>query len=119
MIYNIYEKAQAEKVKTMQSIGASIAHELRTPLRSILSGVSGIEKFLPTLLHGYDLAKKEQLGVETINPYQMQLLHLLEFYLLLKLNHFHCLIKYIQSFHLLLFLELLFYNLNHFYLLFQ
>jgi two-component system CAI-1 autoinducer sensor kinase/phosphatase CqsS len=69
------EKIKEEKTKIMQSIGASIAHELRTPLRSMISGVSGIEKFLPALLNGYDLAKKANLVTTVIGPQQIELLH--------------------------------------------
>ncbi len=68
-------KIEEEKFKMMQSIGASIAHELRTPLRSIISGVSGIEKYLPTLLDAYDLAKRSGLAVQVIKPQQLELLN--------------------------------------------
>ena len=68
------ERTKEEKVKMMQSIGASIAHELRTPLRSVVSGVSGIEKFLPVLLKSYDLANKAGLVTEVIRPQQIELL---------------------------------------------
>ncbi len=69
------EKTKEEKVKMMQVVGASIAHELRTPLRSIVSGVSGIEKFLPALLKGYDLAREAGLPVEMVRPHQLELLN--------------------------------------------
>lgn len=68
------EKTKEEKIKTMQSIGASIAHELRTPLRSIMSGVSGIEKFLPVLLENNELARKHNLPGKIIRPHQLKLL---------------------------------------------
>jgi signal transduction histidine kinase len=68
------EKAKEEKSKVMQSIGISMAHELRTPLRSIMSGVSGVEKFLPVLLENYDLARKANLSTKVIKPQQIQLL---------------------------------------------
>ena len=71
----IKEKAKEDKIKAVQSIGASIAHELRTPLRSIISGVSGIEKFLPILLHGYELAKNASLLTKPIRSQQIELLH--------------------------------------------
>ena len=69
------EKSKEEKIKIMQSIGASIAHELRTPLRSIASGTSGIKKFLPPLLKGYIAAEKSNLLDESIKPQQIKLLH--------------------------------------------
>lgn len=68
------EKANEEKIKIMQSIGASIAHELRTPIRSMISGVIGIEKFLPVLLENYDLARKNNLPAKVIKPQQIELL---------------------------------------------
>ncbi|OGT08498.1 MAG: hypothetical protein A2V89_04750 [Gammaproteobacteria bacterium RBG_16_37_9] len=69
------EKVKENKVKVMQSIGASVAHELRTPLRSIISGVQGIEKFLPVLLKSYDSARGAGLVTEVIRPQQIELLH--------------------------------------------
>ncbi|EKE01609.1 MAG: seriplasmic sensor signal transduction histidine kinase [uncultured bacterium] len=69
------EKAKENEAKAMQSVGASVAHELRTPLRSIISGVTGIERFLPTLLDAYDLAKKSDLPVKNIKPRHIELLH--------------------------------------------
>jgi signal transduction histidine kinase len=71
----VREKAKEDKAKAMQSIGASIAHELRTPMLSIISGVSGIEKNLPALLEGYDLARKYNLPIRVIQPHQVELLH--------------------------------------------
>lgn len=68
------EKANEEKVKVMQSLGASIAHELRTPLRSIITGVHGIENLLPVLLKSYDVANNANLLTEVIKPQQIELL---------------------------------------------
>ena len=68
------EKAKEGKIKAMQSIGASIAHELRTPLRSMISGVSGIEKFLPILLENYDAARNANIPGRVIRPHQIELL---------------------------------------------
>jgi signal transduction histidine kinase len=69
------KKTKEAKVKTMQLVGASVAHELRTPIRSIISGVSGIEKFLPALLEGYELARNANLITKVIRSQQIELLH--------------------------------------------
>lgn len=68
------EKAQEEKIRIMQLIGASIAHELRTPLRAIASGIAGIERLLPILLKSYHLAHETGLLTEVIKPQQVELL---------------------------------------------
>jgi signal transduction histidine kinase len=43
-------KTQLEKTST---IASSIAHEVRTPLLSILGSIKGIERFMPSLLNSY------------------------------------------------------------------
>ncbi len=57
-----------EKLKAIKSIGASIAHELRTPLASIHSGIAGAKTYLPRLIEGYALAKNNNLPVTYIRP---------------------------------------------------
>lgn len=64
-----------EKNDAIRSIGAGVAHELRTPIRSIISGANGLEKYLPTLIQAYNLAKEKGLPVQTIYPHQLDLLH--------------------------------------------
>ncbi|MBN1684101.1 MAG: PAS domain-containing protein [Gammaproteobacteria bacterium] len=71
----IREKAQEERIKTMESIGAAIAHELRTPLRAIDAGTSGINNYLPKLIYGYQLAKKAGLPVTTIQSRHIKALN--------------------------------------------
>ncbi len=63
-----------EKLKAMKSIGASIAHELRTPIASINSGIGGVKKYLPKLLIGYKLAKDKNLPVPSIRSDHYELL---------------------------------------------
>jgi signal transduction histidine kinase len=46
----------AEKMQVMQSLSASIAHEMRTPLAGIRAGISGFEEYLPPLLAAYEYA---------------------------------------------------------------
>lgn len=55
-----------QKLQTIKTIGASIAHELRTPLRTIASAASGIKNYLPILMDSYKLAKEEKLPIKTI-----------------------------------------------------
>lgn len=59
-------KAQAT-AESLQLIGSSIAHELRTPLSTITSQVIGIKKTLPTLQHSYEIARDAGLPVKRLN----------------------------------------------------
>jgi|GEM_PF-1131886 len=70
----IREEVQEEKIKTAQSLGGAVAHELRTPLRSITSTISGISKFLPRLIESYQLACRAKLPVENIQPRHLAIL---------------------------------------------
>jgi PAS domain S-box-containing protein len=64
----IKNKILEEQEETTRLLAASIAHELRTPLRAIESGSDGIEKFLPILLESYKKAKASGLEVPYIAP---------------------------------------------------
>jgi signal transduction histidine kinase len=55
-----------EKLGTMLTAASNIAHELRTPLLGIKSGVVGLQQYLPVLVQAYQLAKENNLKVETI-----------------------------------------------------
>ncbi len=68
------ERAQLEKLHLLQTIGASIAHELRTPLLTISSGATGVKQYFPALLHAYKEAQAKQLPIETIRPQHLQIL---------------------------------------------
>ena len=50
----------------MLATAGSIAHELRTPLLGIRAGASGLAKYLPTLIEGYQLAQQHGLSVAAI-----------------------------------------------------
>lgn len=63
-----------EKNNAIKAIGAGIAHELRTPIRSIISCANGLEKYFPTLIHAYNLAREKGYPLETIYPHQLELL---------------------------------------------
>jgi len=62
------------KLQAMKAIGASVAHELRTPLASIYAGLEGVKRYLPKLLEGYELAKQQALSVPYIRPDHFKLL---------------------------------------------
>lgn len=58
------EKDLAQKTSSfMQLITGAMAHELRTPLRTISSGALGLKKYLPSLIQAYELAKTANLDV--------------------------------------------------------
>lgn len=62
------QKEQAVKTSNMMELLAgTIAHELRTPLRSIGSGAAGIKRFLPLLLQAYQKAQVAGLEVPRIS----------------------------------------------------
>jgi signal transduction histidine kinase len=60
------ERIRIEQERAMLATAGSIAHELRTPLLSIRSGAAGLANYLPTLVHGYRLAREYQLPVPAI-----------------------------------------------------
>lgn len=66
------EKLADEKVQSMKLIATSIAHELRTPLRAIDAGASGLQKYLPPLLAGYDMAKQQNLDIPKLPQHTLQ-----------------------------------------------
>ncbi|MGB0712376.1 MAG: ATP-binding protein [Gammaproteobacteria bacterium] len=52
--------------QTMLEVAANIAHEMRTPLSSVRSAVSGIRRHLPALIAGYRAAVDANLDVEPL-----------------------------------------------------
>ncbi len=66
------QRIEQEKIQVMRSLSASIAHELRTPLRTINSSIEGVKHFLPQLLQSYELAKRNDLPVDYISPLQYE-----------------------------------------------
>lgn len=56
-----------QKLNTIATIGESIAHELRTPLRVISSAASGLNKYLPQLIETYTIAKTNNLPIPAIS----------------------------------------------------
>lgn len=61
------ENVAKEKLIAIKSISASIAHELRTPFRTISAVNAGIKKYLPRLLETYILAKEAHLPIPVIS----------------------------------------------------
>lgn len=68
------EKLQTteNKLKGMTLVASSIAHELRTPLRTIEAGAQNISNYLPPLISAYKQAKQAELEIESINPLHYQ-----------------------------------------------
>ncbi len=66
--------SEKDKIQTMKSLAANIAHELRTPLAAIQAGVKGISKYYGKLLEGYELAKQHDLPVKYIGQEHLELL---------------------------------------------
>lgn len=60
------ERLEQAKFQAMAAIGGNIAHELRTPLRAINSGVSGIKQYFPTLISSYQIASKVDPNLQKI-----------------------------------------------------
>ncbi|MGB8338370.1 MAG: HAMP domain-containing sensor histidine kinase [Burkholderiales bacterium] len=60
------EMIKQERLSGMLATANDVAHELRTPLLGIKSVALGLNKHLPILLNGYELAKQHQLPVGVI-----------------------------------------------------
>lgn len=54
------------------AVAATVAHEVRTPLVSIRMQAKGMDKYLPALMHGYQLAVEHGLCEPTIQPVAMK-----------------------------------------------
>lgn len=65
---------EKEKLEAMQSLGATVAHELRTPLGALKASIHGIERYLPNLIDAYQAAKKTNIVTTTIKPDHFQIL---------------------------------------------
>ncbi len=49
---------QKERMDAMLAISRTIAHELRTPLLGIRSGIGGLQRYVPRLVEGYEIARR-------------------------------------------------------------
>ncbi len=71
-ICNFYVKrniAVNDRLQAMFSAGTNIAHELRTPLAGLRSGVEGIKNILPALINAYKKADESGLEIEKLNSH--------------------------------------------------
>ncbi len=57
-----------KQLKALKALGASIAHELRTPLSTINAGAQGAADIIPKLVSSHQLAQQSNLPVPTIRP---------------------------------------------------
>lgn len=64
----LQNKVLEEQEQVTRLLAASMAHELRTPLRAIESSAEGIAKFLPILVEAYKKAREANLDVPYIAP---------------------------------------------------
>lgn len=58
----------AEKRQAMYQLAGNIAHELRTPLMSILAAAKGTGNYMPVLVEAYRIACQYDKTLETIRP---------------------------------------------------
>jgi len=66
--FRAYEQALLrERRRSMLLVASHIAHEMRTPLRSIRSAAGGIERYLPRLLEGHDWAAGAGAEIEPLS----------------------------------------------------
>lgn len=65
---------EKEKLQTMKALGATVAHELRTPLVAIQFGISGAKEYFPTLVKGYIRAQSEHKDIEPIKEKHLKIL---------------------------------------------
>ncbi len=70
---NKYKIEQA-KLETLRAVGATIAHELRTPLSSIQFAIGGSKNYLPLLVDAYEKAKANNLSIAPIQSGHLKLL---------------------------------------------
>ena len=66
-------RLEREKLQTMKALGASLAHELRTPLGAIASGVVGLKNYIPELLTGFKVAQTNKLITSDIEDDQLEM----------------------------------------------
>lgn len=60
-----------QKIETMILLAANIAHELRTPLATIEGGMKGLQRYLPSLITGYQAAYEKNLDIPLVYPMEI------------------------------------------------
>lgn len=74
-LFSINNRRQEEmRISTIRAAGASIAHELRTPLFAIGSLITGLKRLLPRLIATYQVARQQHLDVPNISNSQIEVL---------------------------------------------
>ena len=68
------EKIETTRLLTMKSIGATLAHELRTPLGAIKSGIIGLKNYIPELLQGFKVAQANELITSEAGNEQLEMI---------------------------------------------
>lgn len=68
------EKLNRARFQGMKIVGASIAHELRTPLVTIHSGIGKIKDLLPRYIETYAIAQKNKLPIPCISKEEHKLM---------------------------------------------
>lgn len=68
------QRIEREKMMVLRSLSATLAHELRTPLSAIQSGISGMNRYFSWILEGYMLAKENNLPVHPIGRDHLKIL---------------------------------------------
>lgn len=71
------EKTEQAKMKTINTLGGAMAHEMRTPLLAIDGYARGVLRYFPILLSGYNKAKEAHLlkDNEKISPRKIEALN--------------------------------------------
>ena len=69
------EVVQQEKLSAASSIGANIAHELRTPLATIRGISFGLGRHMELLMEGYECAVRAEIVEKKLSPERIQKLH--------------------------------------------
>jgi len=70
------ENIQQERLNAMRALASTVAHEMRTPFFGIRSNIGCIQKFLPTVLEGYQKATQAKLVTKPLSERNMH--HLIE-----------------------------------------
>lgn len=69
------ETIHQAKLNAIKITSASMAHELRTPLRTISSNLNGLKKYLPILFDAHQKAQQAKLDVAEIEHAQYRILY--------------------------------------------
>jgi len=69
------EAVERDKTEAARAIGGNIAHELRTPLTGITSRANALERLLPELAEGYQVAISNGLIDKPLTRKQLELLN--------------------------------------------